>query len=195
MPDDLLVGEPIIAGSLELMIQSVTILLGEAVARLKSLESAAEGSVSQACHSAALSSASDAAAREKGKAVEDARSEVTKSWGADQATHKEKVKELEDKLASQSKEIKGLKSQIATTSSDFKSVNAERDAAVNSARAELQGRHDSENATLCVLVSQMATHLQVVLPKWGGGTYSGANQRAGSSSCSGGCTREAFLPE
>ena len=55
--------------------------------------------ISQACHSAALSSASDAAAREKGKAVEDARSKVTKLWGADQVAHKEKVKELEDKLS------------------------------------------------------------------------------------------------
>ena len=80
------------------------------------------------------------------------------------------MKELEDRLASLSKETQGLKTQIKNTSSDFKSVNAEKDAAVNSARAELQGRHDSENASLCVLVSQMANQLQVVLPKWGGGT-------------------------
>ena len=112
---------------------------------------------------AALASASEAAAHETSKAVEDARTKVTKMWGADQLAHKGKVKELEDKLASQSKEIKCLKTQIANTSSDFKSVNTERDVAVNSARAELQSRHDSENAALCVLVNKMATHLQVVL--------------------------------
>ena len=42
VPDDLLVDEPIITGSLELVMQSVTILLAEAVERLKSLESAAK---------------------------------------------------------------------------------------------------------------------------------------------------------
>ena len=147
--------------------QSVMTLLGEAVTRLKSLESAAEGSVSLNCHSSALSSASDAAAREKGKAVEDECSRVTKLWGADQAAHKVKVKELEDKITSQSNEVKGLKSNITNTTSDFGAVNAERDVAVKSACAELQRRHDSENASLCTLVSQMANHLQVILLKWG----------------------------
>ena len=115
-------------------------------------------------HSAAVASASSAAALETSKAVEDARSKVTKLWGADQLSHKEKVKELEDRLDYQSKQIKGLKIQISNTSSDFKSVNTEKAVAVNSARAELQERHDSENSTLCVFVKKMADHFQVVLP-------------------------------
>ena len=175
VPNDLLVGEPIITGSLELMMQSVVTLLGEAVKRLKSLESAAEGTVSLSYHSAALSSASDAAAREKGKAVEDECSRVKKLWLADQASLKEKVKELEAQITAQGNEVKGLKANISNTTSDFSAVNAERDAAVKSARAELQRRHDSENASLCTLVSQMANHLQVILPKWGGGTQGQAS--------------------
>ena len=71
--------------------------------------------------------------------------------------------------------MKGLKSNITNTTSDFGAVNAERDVAVKSACAELQRRHDSENASLCTLVSQMANHLQVILPKWGGGARGQAN--------------------
>ena len=168
---DLLVDEPIITSSLELVMQSVTIPLGETGGRLNSLESAARESISQAFNSAALTSrsASEAAARETSKAVEGARSKITQLWGADQLDHKEKVKDLEDKISSLTKEVKSLKTQIKNTSGDFKSVNAEKEAAVNSALAELQRRHDSANAALCLSVSQMATQLQLVLPQWGGG--------------------------
>ena len=62
--------------------------------------------------------------------------------------------------------------QISNTSSDFKSVNTEKDVAVNSARAELQERHDSENSALCVLVKKMADHLQVVRPNGAAGLVS-----------------------
>ena len=175
VPADLLIDEPIITSSLELVMQSVTNLLAEAIEKLKSADQAAQEFAakeltSEAAHSAALASASTAAALETKHAAEDARSKVTKLWGADQLSHKEKVKKLENKVASQRDEIKGLKVQISNTSSDFKSVNTEKDVAVSSARAELQGRHDSENAALCLLVKQMADHLQVVLPKWSGGT-------------------------
>ena len=50
--------------------------------------------------------------------MEEAHTKVTKMWGADQLAHKEKVKELEDKLDYQSKQIKDLKIQIANTSSE-----------------------------------------------------------------------------
>ena len=138
----------------------------------KSLHSAAKEIASQAAHPPALASASSAADLEKRQAVEGARSRVANLWGSEQISHKEKVKELEDRvgLSSQRDSLQGLKVQISNTSSDFKSVNTEKDVAVNSARAELQERHDSENVALCVLVKKMAEHLQVVLPKWGGGT-------------------------
>ena len=84
------------------------------------------------------------------------------------------MKEFEDRLDYQSKQIKGLRVQISNTSSDFKSVNTEKYVAVSSARAELQERHDSENAAPCLLVKKMADHLQVVLPKWSGGTRASA---------------------
>ena len=53
-----------------------------------------------------------AATLETGHAVEDARSEVTNLWGADQLAHKEKVKEPEDRFDYQSKQAKGLKVQM-----------------------------------------------------------------------------------
>lgn len=56
--------------------------------------------ISESFHSAALASASEAAAFEKGNAVEDARTKFTKLWGADQLKHTEKVQELEAKVAS-----------------------------------------------------------------------------------------------
>ena len=46
-------------------------------------EFAAKELASEASHSAALASASSAAALETSKAVEDARSKVTKLWGAE----------------------------------------------------------------------------------------------------------------
>jgi hypothetical protein len=103
VPADLLISEPDITGSLELVMQSVTNLLAEAIERLKSLdkpakEFAAKELASEASHSAALASGSSAAALETSKAVEDARSKVTKLWGADQLSHKGKVKELDDRL-------------------------------------------------------------------------------------------------
>ena len=114
VPADLLIDEPIITSSLELVIQSVTNLLAEAIEKLKSADQAAQEFAakklaSEAAHSAALASASTAAALETKHAVEDACSKVAKLWGADQLSHKEKVKELEDKVASQSREMKGLK--------------------------------------------------------------------------------------
>jgi hypothetical protein len=121
-------------------------------------------------HSSALANASAAATFERKQAVEDARSKVANLWGSEQILHKEQVKELEARVASQATEIQTLKVQISNTSSDFKSVSTEKEVAVNSARAELQERHDSENAALCMLVKKMADHLQVSLPKWGGGT-------------------------
>ena len=155
--------------------QSVLTLLAEAIEKLKSMEKAVhEAAVkevaSNTAHSSALATASDAATFKRKQAVEDALSKVAKLWGSEQILHKEQVKELEDRVASQATEIRSLKLQISNTSSDFKSVSAEKGVAVNSARAELQERHDSENAALCMLVKKVADHLQVSLPKWGGGT-------------------------
>ena len=164
VPADLLESEPIITGSLELVMQSVVNLLAEAIEKLKSMEKAAHA------HNSALATASAAATFERKQAVEDARSKVANLWGSEQILHKEKVKELEARVTSQATEIQALKVQISNTSSDFKSVSTEKEVAVNSARAELQERHDSENAALCMLVKKMADHLQVSLPKWGGGT-------------------------
>ena len=174
VPADLLREEPIITSSLELVMKSVINLLAEAVEKLKSAdqtaqEFAAKERASEAAHSTALASASAAAAREKMHAVEDARPAANTMWAAEKLSHATMTKELEDKVASQSSEISGLKVQISNTNSDFKSVCTEKEAAVSSARSELQRRHDSENAALCLLVKKMADHLQVVLPKWSGG--------------------------
>ena len=70
-----------------------------------------KGSVSRAFHSAALTSASQAAAQEKSKAVEDARTKITKLWGADhwQLQNKELQKGLGD--------IKGHLSAVCRESS------------------------------------------------------------------------------
>ena len=63
VPADLLIDEPIITSSLELVMQSVTNLLAEAIEKLKSMDQAAQefaakGLASEAAHSAALASAS-----------------------------------------------------------------------------------------------------------------------------------------
>ena len=103
VPADLLIDEPIITSSLELVMQSVTNLLAEAIEKLKSADQAAQEFAarelaSEAAHPSALASASTAAVLEMSHAVEDSRSKVTKLWGADQLSHKEKGKELEDRL-------------------------------------------------------------------------------------------------
>ena len=88
--------------SLELVLQSVLLLLKEAVERLEESipttalpQESTKESVSQAFHSTALASASDATAHEKSQAVEDARSKVTKMWGAEQLDYREKVQDLQ----------------------------------------------------------------------------------------------------
>ena len=137
VPADLLDSEPVITGSLELVMQSVVNLLAEAIEKLKSMEKAAHEAavkevVSKTAHSSALASASTAADLEKRQAVEDARSKVANFWGSKQVLHKEEVKELEDKVASQATEIQALKVQISNTSSNFKSVSTEKEVAVKS---------------------------------------------------------------
>ena len=101
--------------------------------------------------------------------MEDARTKVTKLWGADQLKHTEKVQDLEDKVASLKREVKVLKTEITNTQSDTKTLNSEKDTAIASALAEQKRLFDSTNATLGQIVSQMAQQLQVVLPRWGGG--------------------------
>ena len=87
VPVELLIDEPVNISSLELVMQLVTNLLAEAIEKLKSMDKAAQEFAakelaSEASHSAVRAFASTAAALEMSNAVEDARSKITKLWGA-----------------------------------------------------------------------------------------------------------------